>query len=310
MDKRSPEYRDSFPCMCLNSYRTDDEAVDNETLARRLQDGDGTAAALLLSNNEKLLNACALDLCDRYGMTAITDDLKQEGALALLDAARRYHFDTQAKFLTYAYPAVRAAMLDAAAAASLPVSLPPSRYHRVRNAAYLIAAAQPSTRDDTLIGTIQTQMGVSPKVARSLLQDAHAMLGGVQLGDGVFQISCGGDPAARYAAGLRRRHIDELLKTLTPRERTVIRKYCGFDDPDGIGMGFEELAARLNYNSPSAAEKAFKKAAAKLRAEYGTVGRYGVWREAEAAFLAAQRESEQPELYSTPQDTWYGRQER
>lgn len=231
--------------------------------------------------------------------------MKQEGALALLDAALRYRFDTKAKFLTYAYPAVKAAMLDYAATASLTVKLPPSRYHQIGRVSYLVTTAPPGTEDIMLLETICTQTCVSKRVARGLLRDARELLGGVRLGDGVFQVSCGGNSATRYTAKLRRKHIDELLETLMPRERTLVRKYCGFDNPNDISMTFEELAVRFNFNSTSAVEKAFKKAVAKLRDAYGKMECYGIWREAEKAFNKVKQDSAEPESYSTPQRMWY-----
>lgn len=306
MDKYSPDFSEEYDgYLHQKAFRVEGQTPDNETLARRIQNGDESAAKLLLSNNERFLNSCAFDLCDRYGMTAIADDLKQEGAMALLEAARRYCFDTGAKFLTYAYPAVKAAMLDYAATASLPAKLPPSRYHQLRRVSYIIAIAPPGIEDAALIETIRTEMGVSKKVAGNLMQESRVMFSGVRLGDKVFDLGFGGNPATRYAAKLRHKHIDELLATLTPRERTVIRKYCGFDDPDGKGMTFEEMAVRLNFNSPSAAEKAFKKAATKLKVIYGKIGNYGSWREAERAFLEAKCESTESKDYSTPQGAWY-----
>lgn len=289
-----------------NCFHVDGEPIDDKELVRRIQAGDETAIPLLLSNNEKFLNGCAADLADRYGVYHLSADLKQEGALAMLNAARQFDFSRGVKFLTYAYPIVKSAVFDYAAETTMPVRLPPTEYHRVRKTAWVLAVASPGATEPELLASAMEQLSVSRKVAAELMSRARSIFGGVRLGDRADYLSYGGDPATRYAAKLRQEHIDELLATLSPREQTLIRKYCGFDSPDGEGMTFEELAVRLNFNSPSAAEKAFKKAAEKLKNVYGKVGNYGSWREAERAVQHARRDSAEPVIYSTPQGTWYG----
>ena len=94
-----------------------------------------------------------------------------------------------------------------------------------------------------------------------------------QLGDDVFSVSCGGDPAVAYDRMMRRtllmRRIEEVL---TPRELNLVRSYLGIGQPDEVGMTFQELAIYLNYNGPSGAEKAYKAALRKLKKDlYGAV---------------------------------------
>ena len=43
---------------------------------------------------------------------------------------------------------------------------------------------------------------------------------------------------------------------LTPRELNLVRSYLGIGQPDEVGLTFQALAIRLNYNGPSGAEKA------------------------------------------------------
>ena len=84
----------------------------NEELVQRLQGGDPSAAEELLRQNSGYLTALAI----RYGGnscgSSLTEDLKQEGAIALLEAAKRFDSAFGNRFLTYATPAIQAAMLD------------------------------------------------------------------------------------------------------------------------------------------------------------------------------------------------------
>ena len=74
----------------MSMYRCDDLCPSNEELTLRIQDGDPKAAPLLLSQNEGYLTMLAASYCEQFSQDFLVDDLKQEGALALLDAARRF----------------------------------------------------------------------------------------------------------------------------------------------------------------------------------------------------------------------------
>ena len=96
------------------------------------------------------------------------------------------------------------------------------------------------------------------------------------------------------------RRMEEVL---TPRELNLVRRYLGIGQPDEVGMTFQELAIRLNYNGPSGAEKAYKAALRKLKKDlYG--GAYGRWLSAQKAIRAAKAEAEWDAGHdATPQRT-------
>ena len=126
-----------------------------------------------------------------------------------------------------------------------------------------------------------------------------------QLGDDVFSVSCGGDPAVAYDRLMRRTLLMQRIgEVLTPRELNLVRSYLGIGQPDEVGMTFQELAIYLNYNGPSGAEKAYKTALRKLKKDlYG--GAYGRWLSAQKAIRAAIAEAEMDAgYYTTPQRTW------
>ena len=108
----------------MSMYLCDAPCPSNEELARRIQEGDPESASLLLSQNEGYLTMLAASFCEQFSQDFLVDDLKQEGALALLDAATRYDFSYGTKLLTYATPAIETAMRDCAAQGSFSLSLP------------------------------------------------------------------------------------------------------------------------------------------------------------------------------------------
>ena len=72
--------------MTKNMYTVSGDGPCNEELALRMQVGDKNAAGQLVSQNEGYLT----DLARAYTPWCEMEDLKQEAALALLDAARRF----------------------------------------------------------------------------------------------------------------------------------------------------------------------------------------------------------------------------
>ena len=154
------------------------------------------------------------------------------------------------------------------------------------------------------------ELNVSAKVAETLLKEYRTLFCVRQLGDDVFSVSCGGDPAVAYDRLMRRTLLMQRMEqVLTPRELNLVRSYLGIGQPDEVGMTFQELAIRLNYNGPSGAEKAYKTALRKLKKDlYG--GAYGRWLSAQKAIRAAKAEAEQAAGHgATPQRTWWGEKE-
>ena len=225
------------------------------------------AAERLVSQNEGYLT----DLARAYTPWCEMEDLKQEAALALLDAAGRFDPAYGTKLLTYATPAIEAALSDYAAQYSSSLSIPISRYNQLRRVAYLCAEGWDSS-DAELVKVVCGELNVSAKVAGALIKECRTLFCVRQLGDDVFSISCGGDPAVAYDRLMRRTLLlQRMEEVLTPRELNLARSYLGIGQPDEVGMTFQELAIRFNYNGPSGAEKAYKAALRKL--EKGLVRR-------------------------------------
>lgn len=283
-----------------NMYTVAGDGPCNEDLALRIQAGDKNAAARLVAQNEGYLT----DLARAYTPWCEMEDLKQEAALALLDAAGRFDSAYGTKLLTYATPAIEAALSDYAAQHAFPLSVPASRYNQLRRVAYLCAEGWDSS-DAELVKVVCGELNVSVKVAGALIKEYRTLFCVRQLGDDVFSVSCGGDPAVAYDRLMRRTLLMQRMEqVLTPRELNLVRSYLGIGQPDEASMTFQELAIYLNYNGPSGAEKAYKAALRKLKKDlYG--GAYGRWLSAQKAIRAAKAEAEQETgQRTTPQRTW------
>lgn len=292
----------------MSMYLCDAPCPSNEELAQRIQEGDPEAASLLLSQNEGYLTMLATSYCEQFSQDFLVDDLKQEGALALLDAAQRFDASMGTRLLTYATPAIETAMKDCAAQSSFSLSFPLDRYYQLRQVAFLYAAHEQDT-EANLLTAIQAKLEVSVKVAKRLLEEYRTAFQIESLGERVFDISFGGDPARVYDHFMRRtlllQHMEEVLK---PRELNLVRCYLGIGQPNEQSMTFQELAIRLNYNGPSGAEKAYKSAIRKLRKQLHG-GTYGYWLSIQKAIQAARREAGREIGDCSPQSTWLDEQE-
>ena len=286
--------------MTKNMYTVAGDGPCNEELALRIQAGDKNAAERLISQNEGYLT----DLVRAYTPRCEMEDLKQEAALALLDAAGRFDPTYGTKLLTYATPAIEAALSDYASRYAFPLSVPTSRGSQLRTVAHLCTEAQDASESE-LTKAVCEKLRVSSKAAEVLLKEYQALCRARQLGDDVFSISCGGDPAVAYDRLMRRTLLMQRMEeVLTPRELNLVRSYLGIGQPDEVGMTFQELAIYLNYNGPSGAEKAYKAALRKLKRDLYS-GAYGRWLSAQKAIRAAKAEAEMDAgYYTTPQRTW------
>lgn len=285
-------------------YATGDY-LGNEELALQMQSGDKNAAELLISQNEGYLTKLAWEYTPRCEL----EDLKQEEALALLDAAKRFDPAYGTKLLTYATPMIEAAMANYAAQYSSSLAIPTSRYNQLRKVAHLCAEGQDMSETELVKATCG-ELNVSAKVAGALIKEYQTLFCVRQLGDDVYSVSCGGDPAVAYDRYMRRTLLRQRIEeVLTPRELNLVCSYLGIGQPDDTGMTFQELAIRLNYNGPSGAEKAYKTALRKLKKDL-YVGAYGQWLSAQKAIRKAKAEAETNSgNYAAPQITWLDEKE-
>ena len=293
----------------MSMYRCDDLCPSNEELALRIQNGDPQAAPLLLSQNEGYLTMLAASYCEQFSQDFLVDDLKQEGALALLDAARRFDPSMGTKLMTYATSAIETAMRDCAAQGSFSLSLPLDRYRQLRQVAFLYATHERDVETD-LLPAIQEKLTVSAKVARRLLEEYRTVFQIESLGERVFDLRYRGDPAKAYDRFMRRTLLLQRMKeVLSPRELNLVRCYLVIGQPNEQSMTFQELAIRLNYNGPSSAEKAYKSAIRKLKKQLNGSA-YGQWLSIQKAIHRAKAEAESDSgYYVPPQTTWLDEKE-
>ena len=246
--------------------------VTNEELTLAYQLGDTDAGEELLRNVEGLIRHQASKMC-RDG--SLLEDLLQEGRAAVLAAARDYDAERGALFFTYALPRIRVAMVEYLARASLSVSIPAGRYLQLQRVGKLMKS---SAEEKDQLAVICQGMGVSMGVAQALRKDFFSFWNGAASLDEINQMGSDftGDPAYVYEQRLLLKNIAVAVENLPARERNLILRYLGLE---GTAMTFRELAILLNYNGPSSAEKAYRRAVEKLKSALWE-GEYGQYRQA------------------------------
>ena len=289
--------------MTKQSVSAAGDSPTNEELVQRLQEGDASAAEELLCQNSSYLTMLAKQYDKTVRGPSLGEDLKQEGALALLKSAEQFAPTMGNRFLTYATPAIQAAMRDCAARSALPLAVPTGRYHQLRQVLRLMAEKEKESEAE-LLPRIMASLRVSESVARSLLLESRTLFQSYDLGDQVFEVSGGGDPAKAYDRQMRRKLLFQRIEeVLSPRELNLVRCHLGIGQPEEQGITFQELAIRLNYNGPSGAEKAYKNAIRKVK-QHLHGGAYGRWLDIQQTLQEAQREAGQESGSCTPQKTW------
>lgn len=246
-------------------------------------------AELLIKENMGRLIMAARKLSRNFGVPDMTDDLIQEGSLALMEAAGRYDPSGDVSFDVYSDRIIKSAMLDYIYRNATQFTMPPDRFRVLRRVARLLAV-------DGGVREICNDLKVSPSVARKLILEFRETFNTVPLDDADADTGDYGNPEQIYTEKLQKATALEALSSLSSRSRTIIKYHLGLDQPNEQAMTFQDLAVRLNYNSPGATDKAYKRAVAELR-RIINAGEYGRWRTALQAVRRANAETLQADCH-------------
>ena len=164
-------------------------------------------------------------------------------------------------------------MVEYLVKADLPVSMPVGRYLQLQRVGKLV---KPSAEEKDQLEAICQGLGVSMGVAQALRKDFFSFWNGAASLDEINQMGSDftSDPAYVYEQRLLLGNIAAAVENLPVRERNLILSYLGLK---GTAMTFRELAILFNYNGPSSAEKAYRRALEMLKAALWE-GEYGQYR--------------------------------
>ncbi len=239
-------------------------AAQEVDLAKRSEKNDGKAKHQLISANLRLVVSIAKKYVGR-GMSLL--DLIEEGNIGLMRAVEKYDWRRGYKFSTYATwwirQAITRAIADQARTIRIPVHMVETinRFNRTQRRMMQELGREPTPEE------VAEVLGIDPAKAREIVkvsQEPTSLATPVgdeddsQLGD--FIEAPGLKPDEQATRELLKDQLDEVLDTLSPREKRVLQLRFGLDDGkqrtlEEVGKEFGVTRERIRQIEAKAVRK-------------------------------------------------------
>lgn len=197
-------------------------------LTRAVQNGDRAAKQRLIESNMRLV----INIAKTYRNRAIPlEDLIQEGAIGLMQAAERFDPEKGFRFSTYATHWIRQAIGRAIDNKSKAIRLPAHVSQSLRRVEKERVRLSREIGQDPTPEQLAAAMGISAKKLLTLLQSSQDLLsldmnvgdsGGMTLG-GLIKDDLNPDPEALVLSQEMVRELQRIMLELNEREQRVMR---------------------------------------------------------------------------------------